>query len=243
MCPNFWLVLYMKRQIPQSYTPNLSGNSVVYWPFLGLLLAAACLTVVFVFTAQGLCVTEVPGEHNTHRGDCVSKLDTGSSYGTERYQVTGQYYLRQCVIDVFCSTSTDRSRKSSSLLLTCPREGRRNTQMRWVSVLASSRAERHWCCSCSVTWPHTGTQDERAGLFNVLIVYVIEKHSACSVVKRVVQGHSLPPSLTLLFLSEHQCLLRRRYRRREWQSGRPMPQPVGAGGYPSELRAYYYRQS
>lgn len=30
-----------------------------------------------------------------------------------------QYYLRQCVIDVFCSTSTERSRKSSSLLLTC----------------------------------------------------------------------------------------------------------------------------
>lgn len=28
-------------------------------------------------------------------------------------------YLRQCVIDVFCSTSTERSRKSSSLLLTC----------------------------------------------------------------------------------------------------------------------------
>lgn len=28
-------------------------------------------------------------------------------------------HLRQCVIDVFCSTSTERSRKSSSLLLTC----------------------------------------------------------------------------------------------------------------------------
>lgn len=31
------------------------------------------------------------------------------------------FYLRQCVIDVFCSTSTERSRKSSSLLLTCQR--------------------------------------------------------------------------------------------------------------------------
>lgn len=31
-------------------------------------------------------------------------------------------YLRQCVIDVFCSTSTERSRKSSSLLLTCGKE-------------------------------------------------------------------------------------------------------------------------
>lgn len=28
-------------------------------------------------------------------------------------------YLRQCVIEVFCSTSTERSRKSSSLLLIC----------------------------------------------------------------------------------------------------------------------------
>lgn len=28
-------------------------------------------------------------------------------------------YLRQCVIEVFCSTSTDKSKKSSSLLLTC----------------------------------------------------------------------------------------------------------------------------
>ena len=27
-------------------------------------------------------------------------------------------YLRQCVIDVFCSTSTERSRNDSSLLLT-----------------------------------------------------------------------------------------------------------------------------
>lgn len=27
-------------------------------------------------------------------------------------------YLRQCVMEVFCSTSTDRSKKSSSLLLT-----------------------------------------------------------------------------------------------------------------------------
>lgn len=27
------------------------------------------------------------------------------------------FYLRQCVMEVFCSTSTDRSRKSSSLLL------------------------------------------------------------------------------------------------------------------------------
>lgn len=31
-------------------------------------------------------------------------------------------YLRQCVIEVFCSTSTERSRKSSSLLLTCGKE-------------------------------------------------------------------------------------------------------------------------
>lgn len=31
-------------------------------------------------------------------------------------------YLRQCVIDVFCSTSTERSRKSSSLLLTCSKK-------------------------------------------------------------------------------------------------------------------------
>ena len=31
------------------------------------------------------------------------------------YTVT---YLRQCVIDVFCSTSTERSRNDSSLLLT-----------------------------------------------------------------------------------------------------------------------------
>lgn len=36
--------------------------SVLYWPLLCFLLTAACLTVVFVFTAQSLCVTEVPGE-------------------------------------------------------------------------------------------------------------------------------------------------------------------------------------
>lgn len=29
--------------------------------------------------------------------------------------------LRQCVIEVFCSTSTDKSKKSSSLLLICER--------------------------------------------------------------------------------------------------------------------------
>lgn len=29
--------------------------------------------------------------------------------------------LRQCVIEVFCSTSTDKSKKSSSLLLICKR--------------------------------------------------------------------------------------------------------------------------
>lgn len=33
--------------------------------------------------------------------------------------ITGLCHLRQCVMEVFCSTSTDRSRKSSSLLLTC----------------------------------------------------------------------------------------------------------------------------
>lgn len=40
---------------------------MLYWPLLCFLLAAACLTVVFVFTAQSLCVTEVPGggEHVT----------------------------------------------------------------------------------------------------------------------------------------------------------------------------------
>lgn len=34
----------------------------LYWPLLCFLLTAACLTVVFVFTAQSLCVAEVPGE-------------------------------------------------------------------------------------------------------------------------------------------------------------------------------------
>lgn len=35
-------------------------------------------------------------------------------------------YLRQCVMEVFCSTSTERSRKSSSLLLICRENGHQN---------------------------------------------------------------------------------------------------------------------
>lgn len=38
-------------------------------------------------------------------------------------------YLRQCVIDVFCSTSTERSRKSSSLLLTCSKKYTRKADL------------------------------------------------------------------------------------------------------------------
>lgn len=41
--------------------------------------------------------------------------------------VPGRRYLRQCVMEVFCSTSTDRSRKSSSLLLTYADTDRRRS--------------------------------------------------------------------------------------------------------------------
>ena len=51
-------------------------------PFLGLLLAAADLAVVLMFSSERLSVAS----------------------------------RRQCMFEVFCSTSTDKSRKSSSLL-------------------------------------------------------------------------------------------------------------------------------
>lgn len=44
-------------------------------------------------------------------------------------------YLRQCVIDVFCSTSTDRSRKSSSLLLTWNKSKGRTPKVTWCVVM------------------------------------------------------------------------------------------------------------
>lgn len=55
----------------------------------------------------------------THRHDTSEPvLISPHSNLNDRVACVWSEYLRQCVIDVFCSTSTDRSRKSSSLLLT-----------------------------------------------------------------------------------------------------------------------------
>lgn len=104
------------------------NTHLTHWrsPFLCLLFATAHLTVVFILTAQGLCITEVPvkairkntsiKEHK-HRG---KQLVVYISMRDYCYVTVFLYvYLRQCVIEVFCSTSTDKSKKSSSLLLTC----------------------------------------------------------------------------------------------------------------------------
>lgn len=51
-------------------------------------------------------------------------------------------YLRQCVIDVFCSTSTDRSRKSSSLLLTWNKSKGRTPKVTWCVVMTTALMTR-----------------------------------------------------------------------------------------------------
>lgn len=79
-------------------------------PFLGFLFAATLLTVVLVLAAQRLRVAEAPVEKT---------LRWTSFFEAQWMGLPGERYLRQCVMEVFCSTSTDRSRKSSSLLLTC----------------------------------------------------------------------------------------------------------------------------
>lgn len=54
-----------------------------------------------------------------HNGSIVSWSGNARTFPkTARgHSCTLELYLKQCVIDVFCSTSTERSRKSSSLLL------------------------------------------------------------------------------------------------------------------------------
>lgn len=79
-------------------------------PFLGFLFAATLLTVVLVLAAQRLRVAEAPVENTLSFKERTFHQSMG---------LPGAGYLRQCVMEVFCSTSTDRSRKSSSLLLTC----------------------------------------------------------------------------------------------------------------------------
>lgn len=91
-------------------------------------------------------------------------------------------YLKQWVIDVFCSTSTDKSRKSSSLLLTCNKKRKFNniqpTFFRWVLQRQdnsysyslprlklpqwfSSQILRKWC-------PGSGDPFEMKGVFREL---------------------------------------------------------------------------
>ena len=50
-------------------------------------------------------------------------------------------HLRQCVMEVFCSTSTDRSRKSSSLLLTCKQRRRRSRSLILSSVMQTNKKQ------------------------------------------------------------------------------------------------------
>lgn len=53
-------------------------------------------------------------------------------------------YLRQCVIEVFCSTSTDKSKKSSSLLLTCKNKGHVSSQSTYVLGKKRKHLFRNW---------------------------------------------------------------------------------------------------
>ena len=59
---------------------------------------------------------------------CLPDLEDLAKSDRTICQRDASIYLRQCVIDVFCSTSTERSRKSSSLLLTCCKKYRRKTE-------------------------------------------------------------------------------------------------------------------
>lgn len=103
---------------------------IVKIPFLCLLFATARLTVVFILTAQGLCITEVPVKairKNTHLLKSMNTVGKNwfctSACVITVTSLSVYVYLRQCVIEVFCSTSTDKSKKSSSLLLTCKNRG------------------------------------------------------------------------------------------------------------------------
>lgn len=117
-------ILRLKESLKDP-TNHFLKSLMVDLPLLRLLLAAARLTVVFVFAAQSLCVAEVPAEESAPHGGgdrgysiwpaATSKIEWSSNGDNVAN-------LRQCVMDVFCSTSTERSRKSSSLLLTCQRD-------------------------------------------------------------------------------------------------------------------------
>ncbi len=50
--------------------------------------------------------------------------------------------LRQCVIEVFCSTSTDKSKKSSSLLLICERTKSKDTPQIIAQPITAGRTIR-----------------------------------------------------------------------------------------------------
>lgn len=55
--------------------------------------------------------------------------------------------LRQCVIEVFCSTSTDKSKKSSSLLLICERTKSKDTpqiKAQPITVGRTIRIPSYW---------------------------------------------------------------------------------------------------
>lgn len=117
--------IYMYINHQQKNPPILKGQKV-WTRLLALLLFIVCsqfqvVSIVIAHCLQPILVRQHCCQHRAAHRFCASCLE----------QHTSQQYLcsairvsvllnprRQLVMEVFCSTSTERSRKSSSLLLT-----------------------------------------------------------------------------------------------------------------------------
>ena len=144
---NSYLTGTKSMRYKRMYPGKLEMDKILFcWdkiPFLSFLLTTACFTEVLVFTTECLSWWESSVKWQTekiilahvclyHNYLPVTLMFSEACYKSWLQGIShpltviylpllwqfSKTHLRQCVIDVFCSTSTERSRNDSSLLLT-----------------------------------------------------------------------------------------------------------------------------